>query len=342
MNTIRTYKNAFIFLLSLVFLYGLFYVIDDKNLYLKDGSGAVNKTKRQVLSNQAAKDKTDKPLLFFIGDSRIMSGFVPEVFDSLSGEMVKSYNFAMGGEQMYSVFEYLKRMEVKPDILLIQQTWPEASAQKMDLMPIGDLSMKDLLPFKSLVRDMMIFAGRGMKQGYSLPEYYRLTQGYCETMLSNRGYFFIASEALFPNHQLPEDYQLSADDATKITHLELDPSGKYFKKIRQYALENDIKIIVAPECRRKGERKNADPSAIRNRESLSGDPHIYVTPGPPYHLLDNKYFSDARHLNPEGARKWTQMLYRDLSPLLQEIQGNPIVYGNNDKNNTAQLPKKNL
>ncbi|MEL7534893.1 MAG: hypothetical protein AAFN10_26560, partial [Bacteroidota bacterium] len=209
-----SYRNSIIFALSIIGFYVLFFVLNQQNFYVQDGATIINQGKERALKNGDIAFAEGKTKVMYIGNSKILSGFVPSLFDSLNGNNTYSINYAMGGQDLENVFYQVAKSEIKPDVLVLQRPWvKEVSASLENQEKL--LTMDKLIPFRNYIRNVFLFMGRAKTNGYSLNEFYQISKQSCEDMTANRGYYFIASQALYPDAKLPADYQLAGDDTSK-------------------------------------------------------------------------------------------------------------------------------
>ncbi|GAB4424101.1 MAG: hypothetical protein OHK0039_41070 [Bacteroidia bacterium] len=313
----KKWKGAIQFGSLLLISYLGFFLAHKYNYYLKDGSTVINDAKRRALENGTFEPDQRRTVIFFVGNSRILSGFVPEVFDSLNQGRTQSFNLALGGTEVMDGLVMLSQASVQPDVIVLQYPWSEAYVPGEVSGEV--LDMDDIVPFKDLFKDMLLFAGRARSQGYSLSDYYRISREINTNMLATRGYYFIEGQALYDDFRLPPDFTMAGDDTTLVERVEPPLSGANYAWIQAYCARHDIELVLGSEFRRYNERKPATPADYVNRAELAQQPRLHVTPGPPYYVMDNQYFSDAVHLNPTGARLWTARMHQDIAPLIDQL-----------------------
>jgi hypothetical protein len=132
----------------------------------------------------------------------------------------------------------------------------------------------------------------------------------------DRGWYFIASLSAYKDHRLPADYHENADSQETIDERSFTPAGDEFHMLRRLALQYHIAYVYIPTYRRIGERHA--PPAINTKAVADLRPFKEFTiAGPDYWLYPNSAFSDPKHVNPEGARRYTDDLAALLLPLLK-------------------------
>jgi len=317
MNIMR-YRNSIIFAISLIGFYILFFFLNKQNFYVQDGATIINQGKERALENGDISFAEGKTKIMYIGNSKILSGFVPSLFDSLSGNSTYSINYAMGGQDLENVFYQLAKTETKPDVLVLQRPWVKdisASLENQEKL----LTMDKLIPFRNYIRNVFLFLGRAKTNGYSFQEFYDISKQSSEDMIANRGYYFIASQALYPDAKLPADYQLAGDDTSKFEPHVIQTEGPIFEKINNWATENKVHVLIGMDFMRRLEAPIGQKSFIANRAVLEEYPYLHVLESAPYVRMENEYFSDPVHLNPTGARLFTRSLHESIGATIQTI-----------------------
>jgi len=264
-----------------------------------------------------------------VGLSYTMAGFKPELFDRLSGEFCASFNLGLPvtifGRRVYELPDYLTMLtaagESPTDILVTwQEPWPPMKAEpKRSLQywitPKWDTAtiVSRLFPFRQLPRDGSIFLLRSARHG-GPAAFARTCDEELQSVRQSRGYYFIKSDSLYPNDQLPDDYSLKTDSSTRTMARRVDAWENYAKVFKAAAPK--ARLILVPNYYRANSCAPA-PSNAELREVL-GRYGIEVV-GPDYFQYPNRFFSDAAHLNPSGAEIYT----RDLWNLLHSAN-NPV------------------
>ena len=257
-----------------------------------------------------------------VGLSYTMTGFKPESFDRLSGGTCASFNLGLPvtifGRHVYELPELLAMLDdsgQSPTEVLItwQEPWPPREAEPKRsvskwLTPKWDTAAFTyrLFPFRQLARDGSIFLLRSATHGG--PSAFA---GACneelQSALQGKGYYYIKSDSLYPNDQLPENYSLKTDSPTRTMARRVDVWENYIKDFKAAAPR--AKLILVPNYYRANSCAPA-PSNAQLREIL-GRYGVEVI-GPDYFQYPNHDFSDAAHLNPAGAQIYTQDLWNFL------------------------------
>jgi len=266
-----------------------------------------------------------------VGLSYTMTGFKPESFDRLSGGACASFNLGLPvtifGRNVYELPDLLAMLDASgqtPTEILItwQEPWPPMNAEFRRspghwLTPQWDTAAITyrLFPFRQLARDGSIFLLRSATHG-GPSAFARACDEELQSALQSKGYYFIKSDSLYPNDQLPEDYSLRTDSPRRTMARHIDVWESYIKAVKAAAPR--ARLILVPNYYRANSCAPA-PSNAELREVL-GKYGVEVV-GPDYFQYPNRFFSDAAHLNPAGAQIYTQ----DLWNLLRNHSANASV-----------------
>lgn len=272
--------------------------------YVRNGAAVVAEMKRAA---------TDRPLLdarattrvIAFGNSRILAGFYPDVFDRNAGINVASLNMGLPGEMRF--VDLLERMLAsgdRPTHVLVQFPPEKQAAESwIELLRDSKRIIDILLPFRDLPRDLTLFLGASLKGGPR--RHYQENKAQIHQMLDDRGWFFIRSQSLFPGDQLPDDFRLPTDTPSKVLSEDFPTDTAAFKHLLELANTYKFQIVRIPVPLREGEvappeRADAPPDAL---------PHFRKI-GPDYLLYPASQFSDPVHLNPRGAERYSAELAR--------------------------------
>lgn len=306
-----------------VLLWVLFYALWKLFPEVTPGSIRVYDAKLSALKNPGLFGTPARCKVLVVGLSYTMTGFKPESFDRLSGGSCASFNLGLPvtifGRHVYELPELLTMLKVSgqsPTEVLItwQEPWPPRQGEPKRSVsqwftPKWDTAAVTyrVFPFRQLARDSSIFLLRSATHGG--PSAF---VGDCDkelqSVLKDKGYYFIKSDSLYPNDQLPEDYSLKTDSPNRIMARPVDVWEDYIKAFKAAAPKT--RLILVPNYY----RANSCAPASSNAElrEVLGRYGVEVI-GPDYFLYPNHAFSDAAHLNPAGAEIYT----RDLWNLLE-------------------------
>lgn len=286
------------------------------------GSLRVYDAKLAALKEPGVFGTSARSKVLVVGLSYTMTGFKPELFDRLSGGTCASFNLGLPvtvfGRHVYELPELLSMLDASgqsPTEVLItwQEPWPPRETEPKRsvsqwLTPKWDTAAVTyrVFPFRQLARDGSIFLLRSATHGG--PSAFA---GTCnedlQSVRQSRGYYFIKSDSLYPNDQLPEDYSLRTDSPRRTMARPVDAWENYIRAFKAAAPR--AKLILLPNYYRANSCAPA-PSNAQLREVL-GAYGVEVI-GPDYFQYPNHAFSDAAHLNPAGAEIYTQDLWNSL------------------------------
>jgi hypothetical protein len=255
------------------------------------------------------------------GDSRTLSGFQSRLFDQLAGTNVSSFNLGLPGSESF-IWEpetLTARGEAPTHVLLTRRWGTNDSHDLLVVLRSDDQLMWRLFPFRKLPRDLVLFTLRAREHG-GLRAYYRRVLGLVAQMQRDQGYHFIESASHYPGHRLPDNYRQDGDDPHRSTERELPTEGPIFERLKRAMQQGGFQVLVVPSFYREGAVAPVQPNeATRERLAAAG---IRLC-GPDYWVLPPRYFSDPDHLNPDGAREYTERLWRLVEPWLKDYPSRP-------------------
>lgn len=300
-------------------LWILFFVADSALPYIRPGAEVVYTAKSKVVQT-GSLFRPDAPVkLVMVGNSQVLTGFQPELFDSLSGATVSSYNIGLPDFLMFADnLEKLCRRGETPTHVLLIFPWSDGEESSSSLFNPGiddNRVISQLFPFRKLPRNLLLFAARSHSRG-GLRVYYADCRRQSEAMLAQKGYYFIEGQSHYPGHRLPEDFRLQKDDPKKPFTRSVSTNSSEFLRLSAIVEQHGVKLIFVPRYFREGEVGPSAPTSTITA-NLSAHPKISVQ-GPDCWLLPNRFFSDPTHLNPEGAAHYTRHLWELLEPILKE------------------------
>jgi hypothetical protein len=277
--------------------------------YLQTGADVIFQTKLHREHTPHLFKKPDAVGVLFFGNSKALSGFVPDVFDAAmesAGRPTESYNL---GLPAYSYF--VDRVGAifaagnVPKCILISMPWmpDEPRTDIFHFLRHDSQVMDELFPFHLLARDVLISLTR-FRGGTN---YYATNRRIVEQMIADRGYFFIYDSSYFPNHQLPPNFKDAFDQPDRVYQRQATTQDREFQKLNRLLETYHVSCLMVPLYFRVGQLEQPPPENQRLRAELASYPQIKLI-GPDYVRLDNRYFSDPSHLNPDGARLYTRYI----------------------------------
>ena len=289
----------------LVLLWVLFSCVYKLVPYTKAGDEVIYETKVNKLLSSVEFPTDAKYKIAVFGSSVVLSGFIPDVFDNADTNTY-SYNLGLpaSGHFVFALELLIKRNQI-PTHVFLTTTWPKEEQKTAFSLPHDKNIIETLFPFQSLPRNLTLFFLRSRNRG-GIVEYYQAAKRTAEQMLAGRGYYFIEGQSHFPNHRLPDEFKLQSDTPDIIRTRFFDTTNPIFKKLIEIHNKHDIKFYIVPTYRRAG---SAAQCSLENKNAdvFKNSPGLHVL-GPEYYLFVNRYFSDATHVNPEGAELYTKKL----------------------------------
>lgn len=264
----------------------------------------------------SANTSSHKVLIF--GDSKILAGFVPAYFDGLAaadGAKVYSYNSGYPGRVFFvpQLKEMVKNGSSTPDILLLTQPWKPGRDSFDIFHPIQDDHdvAERIFPFRYLLRDALSFLMTSRQHGGPL-RFYRESRRNVAKMLQDRGYYFIAEQSQYPNDQLPDDFHLATDHPDIYVPRNTDSDSTELDELNAIIAQHHIQCYYVPTYMRSGEFAPA-PGVDQAFADLLRQHTSCKLLGPDYYTYPNRMFSDLGHLNREGAKVYTEAIYKLLA-----------------------------
>lgn len=287
--------------------------------YIQPGSVIVYAAKENLERGEdlyPARVPSSSRLLVF-GNSKVLTGFIPGVFDSLVGLPIYSYNMGKPDESHFVAgLEYLARRRQTPHRILLTLPW---STDASDSLPDDAGIMARLFPFRKFPRDLILFSILALRHG-GLAASYRRGEETVRTMERNRGWYFIEGQSHFPGNAIPDELRFGSDRPQVVDDPAFAPRGIEFRRLNDLAEKFDICIYIVPSYHRVGELAPSPELATGVAARMRAFPRFKVV-GPNYFLFANRDFSDPVHLNPEGAQLYTRKLAEIMQPVLRsEIQ----------------------
>ncbi|WP_157572278.1 hypothetical protein [Nevskia soli] len=308
-------------MLGFLALWLAFFILYRTFPYLSSGSSVVYRAKIQrEMNGEVFPEDTDLERILIFGDSKVLAGFVPDLFDNLAssdGIRLTSYNSGYPGLTTFvpELTGMIKHGQV-PNVLLLTSPW-KAGSQHFNpfKMVENDHDMaEDLFPFRYLIRDTFSFLITSREHGGPW-RFYRECRDNVRKMVRDRGYYFISEQSHFTGNSLPDNFKLPSDQPDRIRSRNGDSEADELHELNQLIVQNGIHCYYVPSYLRQGEA--AQPPAVDEAFAQLLRNHSKCNLlGPDYFIYPNKIFSDEAHLNPEGARIYTESLYQLLSSSL--------------------------
>jgi hypothetical protein len=276
--------------------------------FVRPGADIVNESKVAFLSGGELYPRRASIRIAVFGNSRMLSGFVPERFDREVGRGVESYNLALAGNSFFlDELERLANSGNPPTHVLLQSVWDSQQGETfLNAIKQDRAIIKWAFPFRTFPRDLILFAVLSRSRN-GLMAYYRKSADTVQAIAKDRGYFFIESQSHFPGHRLPDDYELPTDTPSVVRPRPVTTSGRAFERIKELSQKYNFQVILIPDNFRR--KAFAKPPLVNEAVDRALTPFKrFHRIGPDYLPFENRYYSDPVHLNPEGAQLYTEIL----------------------------------
>jgi len=309
-------RLSFTIALGIAFYIGL-YTIQKMFPYIGVGSEIVTNEKLHFIKTESIFPPVAKRRLVIFGDSRVLSGFIPSLFDKLSRGTIYSYNLGIPDTKMFIPLmeNIINRGQIPTDIF-ITIPWQELTKKNPLVFIDNDNEIiKKLVPFRYLIRNLSIFMNRSRYRG-GVRKLYDESKQSAKEVLENRGYYFIAGQSLYKNDELPDDFSFTSDQPDKYCPRGVPPKNELYKKLTHMLEAHSINAYFVPIYSRTGACKpNPEPN-VELTKAFENNSRIQVI-GADYFSFPNKLFSDPVHLNRNGAKVYTTKIWELYSKHLQ-------------------------
>jgi hypothetical protein len=300
----------------------LFYGVFQSLPYLSSGSDIIYRAKldREFNGSIFPANASARRVLIF-GDSRVLTGFIPDQFDGLAtadGLNLSSYNSGYPARTAFmpALKEISENKLNTPDILLLTFPWRSTHFNAFRPLPEDHDIVDQLFPFRYLPRDILSFLILSWEHG-GVFNFYRNGPLQAAKMIQDRGYYFLADMSHYPNKTLPDSASLTSDMPHKVDLRVADPASDELTELNRIIQEHHMQCYFVPLPLRAGTLAQG-PEIDRSFADLLERSTPCKLLGPDYYLYPNHMFSDYIHLNPEGAKIYTEAIYRLLAKKLQE------------------------
>jgi hypothetical protein len=293
--------------------------------YLKNGSDVVFSAKLQWEHQGQvfpANPAVTRVLIF--GNSKILAGFVPNLFDQISAAnhlRVSSFNSGFPGSDLFlAPLEAMCARGQAPNVLLMTLPWSRDPQPRgiFHFIPDDHAVIDHLFPFRNLLRDLTAFLLAAPGHG-GVINYYRESQQNERDVIAERGYHLITEQSRFAEGRLPDDFRLDSDlPTTRLPRIAPSTSSQ-IAALNQLIRQYHIDCYFVPFYLREGEAAPAEA-----RDAAFAAQVEQATPckllGPDYYLYPNRLFADQTHLNQTGARVYTEALFQLLKDRSHALQ----------------------
>ncbi len=299
---------SFFVILWLVFL-GLY----RRFPYLKNGSDVVFTAKlRWEASGPIFPADAAVLRVLIFGNSKILAGFVPSLFDQLAAAAnmkISSFNSGFpGSDLLLPPLRTMCERGQAPNVLLLTIPWTGDPPRRsiFHFVPDDHDIVQWMFPFRNLARDFSSFVLHAPSRG-GVAAYYKEAAEDERIAIAQRGYYLITEQSTFPGGRLPDDFRLATDQPNTVVPRTAPARSSQITELNQLVSQYHIRCYYVPYYLRIGEAAAAtydQPFATLVEQSTS-----CKLLGPDYFLYPNRLFSDQTHLNRAGADVYTKDLF---------------------------------
>ena len=321
----------------------------------KSGAEIICEEKRKAVRSGKLGNRLGRKNVLFMGHSKILSGIIPEYFDSLLDHKVYSLNLSLPalpiGPHYFELLDYLK-CNPSPEYIVLHLTKSSKKAHPIFVMLFGSLAVQGIKFPEELIsywihRDdkqvvYNFFYPRRIYRRYIGVCTYNLIFNYAEIrnrkenndkiidqLIKDRGYYFIKEQALFSDHKLPPNFKNTVSENAariissktqlqkKIDYLQDDP---YVKKFFDLALLNNIKVLLIVEYYREGTFLQLERMPNLYQAVLDNYQNVFIAEdGWKIKFYKNSFFSDPTHTNYEGAKLYTEDIVEEFKEVFYSM-----------------------
>lgn len=279
--------------------------------FTRPGSVVIADAKFDTMVKGPMFGPQDRYRVMVFGHSRALTSVRPRELDAAMGPEFRSYNLGLPGEEQFlPILEAALEAGNVPTHVLLTLPWDKKSEKPgfMDFVRNDPEIAKTLLPFRSFPRDLTLFLFENRNR---LAAAVHDVAAQRNSMLEERGYYFIKSQSHYRNDRLPDDYALPTDRPNRIDERKMAEKSLSRTRLEQLAAKYGFEVVFIPVPHRIGELALAPAADNARLAAISDRPRIRVL-GPDYFNYPPAYFADPVHMNLPGALAYTADLARLL------------------------------
>lgn len=279
--------------------------------FTRPGSVVIADAKFETLVKAPMFGPQDRYRVMVFGHSKALTCVHPRELDAAIGAGFRSFNLGLPGEEHFlPILEAALEAGNVPTHVLLTLPWDNKPEKPglMDFLRDDPEIAKTLMPFRTFPRDasLFLFANRNR-----LAEAVHDVAAQRDSMLEERGYYFIKSQSHYANDRLPDDYALPTDRPIRVERRRFPERSFTRTRLEQLAMKYGFEVVFIPVPFRIGEFAPAPAEDNTRSMTLSDHPRIRVM-GPDYFNYPPAYFADPVHMNLQGALAYTADLARLL------------------------------
>lgn len=305
------------------------------NVY-KDGAAIVCEHKRLLVRKGMVKYAPGKTNILFMGNSKILAGLIPETFDKLSGGKTYSYNLALPALPIaplyFTLKDYLKTNRPPDYIIMTLHVDPGTAPGLFDKYAIQGIDFPaELLSYvnhrknKTVALNYFIPARIYSQETFQYLIFSLLKRSNIRSTIarnrstiaqtdSERGYYYITDQALYPGGRLPDNYGRGTLSLKKheIFNPYIDPYVKMFFDLCKSTRTTKVILIEPPILNNEFEPWSVMPEQYSTLLRDYPGTILMAPSGWRRKTFPNNQFSDPVHLNRHGATLYTEQIYNEF------------------------------
>jgi hypothetical protein len=277
---------------------------------IRPGADVVKEAKFESLVKGQLFLPTDRYRILVFGNSKTMAGFRPEEFDDAFKTEIRSYNLGLPGDARFlPILKAALAAGNIPTHVFMTIPWDSKSKPRpLDLLRDDESLIYQLIPFRDLPRDVVVFAATSH---FQFRQKYEEAIQERDKMLAHRGWYYIKGQNFFPSGELPDDYSIPTDHPDEFLPRQVPEHSFMLSELNKLSRQYHFKVVLIPG----NMRRHAEAAAPQSDEARSinfrGNADFRII-GPDYWIYPPADYSDPVHLNPAGATAYTH----DLAQLI--------------------------
>jgi hypothetical protein len=279
--------------------------------FTRPGSVVIADAKFDTIVKGQMFGPRDRYRVMVFGHSKVLTCVRPRELDAAMAQEFRSYNLGLPGEVRFlPILEAALEAGNIPTHVLLTLPWDGKPDKPglMDALRDDPAIAKTLLPFRAFPRDATLFLFENRNR---LAEAVNDVAAQRNSMLEDRGWYFIKSQSRYEGDRLPDGYALPTDRPTRIDERKIPEKSFTRTRLEQLATKYGFEIVFVPLPFRIGEFAPAPAAHNARLVTISDHPRIRVL-GPDYFSYPPAYFADPGHMNLPGALAYTADLARLL------------------------------
>lgn len=304
----------------------------------KQGVFMVAETKR-AWAREPRRFQDGKLSVVFLGNSIQLAGLNPSAFNETLSGKTDAYNFALPALPIgpgYFAVRDATHSWGKPDVIVVRLVtdrgvepglfdynaiqglgFPGEFFSYLFKRPNKVFALNYLVPARMYTNETVrylknIFIDRG-----DIAATRERNASILARLKEDRGWYYIEQQKMFADGRLPDGYDLSTSTAGPAALIagEFDwNDDPYLRPFFDFTAKNGIKVFLINSVYRSGVAAPFERMPPSFKKIPLEYPNVRVSSQSwQAKFLPNRYFSDRTHLNPEGARVYTEIVAREFA-----------------------------